>query len=195
VVYGIDTDETILHPDLLTSFHYDEIFGTALNRFCVQAVAGHPLTVYGKGYQKRGFLNIIDTLKCVELAVLNPPEKGKMRVLNQFTEIFSIMELAELVQRCAREVGLKIDIHNFPNPRIEKEEHYYNPVHTKLLDLGLKPKYLEHTLINSMLVKILQNKHRIDSSVIRQNVVWNKHTMNVLSIAEGREKRSREGSV
>ena len=107
VVYGIETDETNLHPELATSFHYDHVFGTVLNRFCTQAVAGIPLTVYGKGGQKRGFLNIRDTLQCVELAVHNPAEEGKCRIFNQFTEIFSINELANLVQSAAGKLGLK----------------------------------------------------------------------------------------
>src|SRR5713226_5374617 len=96
VVYGIETDETRLDERLATSFHYDETFGTALNRFCVQAVAGIPLTVYGKGGQKRGFLDIRDTIQCVELALLNPARRGEFRVFNQFTETFSVEELAKL---------------------------------------------------------------------------------------------------
>ena len=86
----------------MTRFDYDEYFGTVLNRFCVQAVIGHPLTVYGEGGQTRGFLNIRDTLQCVELAVANPAELGEFRVFNQFTEQFSVAELAELVARAGR---------------------------------------------------------------------------------------------
>ena len=110
VVYGIQTDETELDDRLLTRFDYDEVFGTALNRFCVQAVIGHPLTVYGKGGQTRGYLNIVDTLQCVELAVRNPAERGEMRVFNQFTESFSILELAELVQKAGSEVGIDVEV-------------------------------------------------------------------------------------
>lgn len=172
VVYGIETEETKLHPELATSFHYDEIFGTALNRFCVQAVAEHPITPYGKGLQKRGFLNIVDTLQCIELAALNPPEPGFMRVFNQFTEIFTIKELAEIVKKCAEQKGLKAEIQHIPNPRIEMEEHYYNPVHTKLLELGLKPTLLKETLINSMLDKIIEHKHRINKKIIVMNIKW-----------------------
>src|SRR5207302_9459050 len=95
VVYGIATDETELHPELRTSFHYDAVFGTALNRFCAQAVAGVPLTVYGAGGQKRGFLNIRDTLECVRLAAENPAERGEVRVFNQFTEVFSVLRSDE----------------------------------------------------------------------------------------------------
>ena len=136
VVYGIETDETVLDDRLLTRFDYDDVFGTALNRFCLQAVIGHPLTVYGKGGQTRGYLNILDTLQCVELAVTNPAERGEMRVYNQFTESFSILELAELVQKAGAEVGLDVQVESIDNPRFELEEHYYNPMHTKLLGPG-----------------------------------------------------------
>jgi len=172
VVYGIETEETRLHPKLTTNFHYDEIFGTALNRFCVQAVIGHPLTVYGKGNQSRGFLNIIDTLQCVQLAAENPPQNREMRVFNQFTEVFSVNQLAELVARCAEKIGLSTQIQNFANPRIEMEEHYYNPVHTNLSTLGLEPHYLEETLIESMLAQIKMHKEQIREDTIRMNVQW-----------------------
>ena len=137
-----------------------------LNRFCVQAVVGHPLTVYGKGGQTRGFLNIRDTLQCVELAVENPADAGEFRVFNQFTEQFSVGELAELVQRSAAELGFEIDIENVENPRVEAEEHYYNPVHTKLLDLGLKPSYLGDELVRSMLKTIERHRARVIDSAI-----------------------------
>lgn len=136
VVYGIDTDESVLDPRLINRFDYDEAFGTALNRFCVQAVIGIPLTVYGSGGQTRGYLNIRDTLACVELTALNPPEAGEFRVFNQFTEQFSVLELAYAVQRAARELGISVEVGHYENPRVEKEEHYYNAVHTRLLDLA-----------------------------------------------------------
>jgi len=172
VVYGIETDETKLHKGLATSFHYDEIFGTALNRFCVQAVAGHPLTLYGKGKQTRGYLNIIDTLQCVELAALNPPDAGKMRVFNQFTEVFSVTELAELAAKSGKELGLDVTIEHFENPRIEMEEHYYNPVHTGLPELGLKPHSLSDTLVDSMIKIIKENEERIRKELILIGVKW-----------------------
>ena len=138
VVYGVETEETAGADErLVTRFDYDEYFGTVLNRFCVQAVIGHPLTVYGEGGQTRGFLNIRDTLQCVELAVANPGDLGEFRVFNQFTEQFSVAELAELVKRAASEVGLEVEVKRFPNPRIEAEQHYYNATNTKLHDLGL----------------------------------------------------------
>jgi UDP-sulfoquinovose synthase len=160
VVYGIETDETKLDDRLATRFDYDDVFGTALNRFCVQAVIGHPLTVYGRGGQTRGYLNIVDTLQCVELAVSNPADPGEFRVFNQFTEQFSVMELAELVQRAGKEYGLDVRIESIDNPRVEAEEHYYNAKHTKLLDLGLQPHYLSETLVESMFGAIERHRDR-----------------------------------
>jgi UDP-sulfoquinovose synthase len=172
VVYGIETDETALDDRLCTRFDYDEIFGTALNRFCTQAVIGHPLTVYGKGGQTRGFLNIRDTLQCVELAVENPPEAGEYRVFNQFTESFSVGELADLVQRSAAEIGIESEINHLDNPRVEAEDHYYNPVHTKLLHLGLKPTYLGEELVESMLHALERHKHRVIDAAIDPKTQW-----------------------
>jgi UDP-sulfoquinovose synthase len=161
VVYGIETEDTILDERLSTRFDYDEVFGTALNRFCLQAVIGHPLTVYGKGGQTRGYLNIVDTIRCVELAILNPPEAGEYRVFNQFTEQFSVLDLARLVERAGREVGIDVRVDHLGNPRVEKEEHYYNAMHTKLLDLGLEPHLLSETLIESMFAAIERYKDRV----------------------------------
>jgi UDP-sulfoquinovose synthase len=172
VVYGIATDETEQDERLCTRFDYDEWFGTVLNRFCVQAVVGHPLTVYGKGGQTRGFLNIRDTLQCVELAVENPPEAGEYRVFNQFTEGFSVSELAELVQRSAGEIGLEVEIDHVDNPRVEAEEHYYNPTHTKLLDLGLEPSYLGDELVRSMLKTIERHRDRVIDPAIDPQTRW-----------------------
>ena len=172
VVYGIHTDETALDERLLTRFDYDEVFGTALNRFCLQAVIGHPLTAYGKGGQTRGYLNIVDTLQCVDLSVQNPPEAGEYRVFNQFTESFSIVQLAELVRRAGAEVGLDVTVDHVDNPRVELEEHYYNPAHTKLLDLGLKPHLLSETLIESMFEAIQRYRSRVIPDHIMPATRW-----------------------
>jgi UDP-sulfoquinovose synthase len=172
VVYGIQTEETALDDRLLTRFDYDDVFGTALNRFCLQAVIGHPLTVYGKGGQTRGYLNIEDTLQCVELAVMNPAEAGEMRVFNQFTEEFSVTELAELVQKAGAEVGLAVAANAIHNPRVELEEHYYHPIHTKLLDLGLKPHLLSETLIESMFAMIQRYQDRVIADHILPRDRW-----------------------
>jgi UDP-sulfoquinovose synthase len=172
VVYGMETDQTEIDPRLGTSFHYDEVFGTALNRFCVQAVAGIPLTVYGRGGQTRGFLNIRDTLRCVELSILNPPATGEYRVFNQFTETFTVAELAELVQRQATAVGLEVRVEHLENPRLEAEAHYYNPRHQKLVDLGLEPHLLSNVLIESMLTRIREHVGRIKPDIILPRVRW-----------------------
>jgi UDP-sulfoquinovose synthase len=172
IVYGIATEETKLDERLLTRFDYDEIFGTTLNRFCLQAVIGHPLTVYGAGGQTRGFLNIVDTLRCVELASLNPPAGGEYRVFNQFTEQFSVRELADLVARAGREVGLDVEVRHLDNPRVEAEQHYYNPTHTKLLDLGLKPHFLSETLIESMFDVLRRYRDRLITDRIMPRVRW-----------------------
>jgi UDP-sulfoquinovose synthase len=172
VVYGVHTDETVLDERLLTRFDYDEQFGTALNRFCVQAVIGHPLTVYGTGGQTRGFLNLRDTLACVELALLNPAEQGEMRVYNQFTESFSIRDLAVEVQQAGKEVGLDVEIREVENPRTEAQEHYYNPTHTKLLDLGLKPTLLSEDLVTATLSTLLQYKDRAIHDAIAPRTRW-----------------------
>ncbi len=172
VVYGIETDETKLDDRLATRFDYDDAFGTALNRFCVQAIVGHPLTVYGKGGQTRGYLNIVDTLRCVELAVLNPAERGEFRVFNQFTEQFSVLELAEIVQRAGKEYGLEVRIEPIDNPRVEQEEHYYNAVHTKLLDLGLEPHLLSETLVGSMFGVIDRHRDRVNVGRILPRDRW-----------------------
>jgi UDP-sulfoquinovose synthase len=173
VVYGIETDETRLDERLETSFHYDEVFGTALNRFCAQAVAGIPLTVYGRGGQNRGFLNIRDTLRCVELAILNPAREGEYRVFNQFTETYSVSDLADLVLQQGRKLGFAVEVSHIENPRVELEEHHYNPKHTKLLDLGLEPRCLSDVLVDSMIKRIAEFKHRIKRDIILPRVRWN----------------------
>jgi UDP-sulfoquinovose synthase len=170
VVYGQQTDETDLHTGLATRFDYDGVFGTVLNRFCVQAVIDHPLTVYGSGNQTRGMLDIRDTLACVELAVANPAEAGEFRVFNQFTESFSVTQLAEAVaQASPNSIKIAFDT---PNPRVEKEEHHYRPAHTKLLDLGLVPHLLSSSTIESMLSLAERNRSRVDENAIAPTVSW-----------------------
>ncbi len=172
VVYGIETEESAGDERLLTRFDYDEYFGTVLNRFCVQAVIGHPLTVYGEGGQTRGFLNIRDTIQCVELAVANPADLGEFRVFNQFTEQFSVSELAELVKRAAAETGREVEIRKYPNPRIELEKHYYNATNTKLHELGLEPHHLGEELVTSMLGIIDRYRDRVIERAIMPRTRW-----------------------
>lgn len=171
-VYGIETDETKIHPDLNTSFHYDAVFGTVLNRFIAQAVYETPLTVYGKGGQTRGFLNIKDTLRCVEIAIENPAERKEFRVFNQFTEQFSINDLANRVQSTAFSMGIDCKIDHVDNPRVEQEEHYYNAINTKLPDLGLEPHYLTDEVVSDMISEVKKNKHRVDVDILFPKVRW-----------------------
>ncbi len=173
VVYGIETDETAGDERLITRYDYDELFGTVLNRFCVQAVIGHPLTVYGSGHQTRGFLNIRDTLNCVELAASNPAAVGEFRVFNQFTEQFSVLGLAEIVKQAAEHLGYSVRIDHVDNPRVEKEEHYYNAIHTKLLDLGLEPTLLGEELVESIVHAIERYKGNVVESSIDPRTRWN----------------------
>ena len=172
VVYGLWTDETKRSETLYNRIDYDGVFGTALNRFCIQAAVGHDLTVYGKGGQTRAFLDIRDTLQCVELAALNPADKGEFRVFNQFTEQFSVLELAERVQRVASDMGMDVKIAHLENPRVEKEEHYYNAVHTKLMDLGLKPHLLSDELIRDLILTAQRYRDRVNFDVIAPSATW-----------------------
>ena len=172
VVYGIETEETSQDERLCTRFDYDEMFGTVLNRFCLQTVIGHPLTIYGSGGQTRGFLNIRDTLQCVELAVENPADPGDFRVFNQFTEQFSVSELAELVSAAGRHLGYEVQVDHVQNPRVEAEEHYYNASHTKLLDLGLEPSHLGEELVETMIHAIERHKDRVIESAIDPRTRW-----------------------
>ncbi len=171
-VYGIATEESGTDDRLVSIFNYDDIFGTVLNRFLVQAVGGFPLTVYGKGGQTRGYLNIKDTLACVELALLHPAAPGEYRVFNQFVETFSVNELAQKVQEAGRILGLKVEIQKIPNPRLEAEEHYYNPAHTGLLSLGLQPQYLDSPTLQEMLLLVQRHRERIDADLVLPRVKW-----------------------
>jgi UDP-sulfoquinovose synthase len=174
VVYGIETPESNLDDRLLTRFDYDESFGTALNRFCVQAVAGIPLTLFGKGQQTRGYLNILDTLQCVEITAHNPPKPGKMRVFNQWVERFSVLALAQHVRKAAQSVGIDVKIAHYQNPRVEAEAHYYNPDHNELYDLGLKPHLLDDTLVEQVIKRVVQYKDRIITDSIVPRIYWEK---------------------
>jgi UDP-sulfoquinovose synthase len=172
VVYGTMTDEVALDEALINRFDYDEVFGTVLNRFCTQAALGHPLTVYGKGGQTRGFLDIRDTVRCVELACLNPAAKGEFRVFNQFTEQFSVLDLAHLVQNAGKQMGLKVEIDYLSDPRVEAEQHYYNAKHSKLIDLGLAPHFLSDSLLDSLIDIAVRYRDRIDTALFLPRVNW-----------------------
>ena len=171
-VYGLSTDEVGSDPRLMPNFHYDDIFGTVVNRFLVQAVAGVPLTVYGKGGQTRGYLNIRDTLQCVQLAAAQPAAAGELRIFNQFTERLSVNEIAEKVRTAGKRMGLVVRIEAIPNPRKEAEEHYYNPVHSGLLELGLQPHYMAEEVVAAMLEEVISHKDAIDTGKIMPRVSW-----------------------
>jgi UDP-sulfoquinovose synthase len=172
VVYGTVTDEVALDEALINRLDYDEVFGTVLNRFCVQAAIGQPLTVYGKGGQTRGFLDIRDTVRCIELACLNPAARGECRVYNQFTEQFSVQDLALKVQEAGKDLGIKVEIDHIPDPRVEAEQHYYNAKHSKLLDLGLQPHYLSESLLDSLMNIALRYRDRVDPTIMLPQVNW-----------------------
>jgi UDP-sulfoquinovose synthase len=172
-VYGIQTDESLRGGDhFLPHFGYDEVFGTVINRFIVQAVVGVPLTVYGKGGQTRGYLDIRDTMQCVRLAVDNPALAGEMRIYNQFVETFSVNELAARVQEAGYAAGLDVQLQHLPNPRVEAEDHYYNPKHEALPSLGLQPHPLNTDELTGMIELVRRYQDRIDRDKIVRNVRW-----------------------
>ncbi|MFP5277030.1 MAG: NAD-dependent epimerase/dehydratase family protein [Acidobacteriota bacterium] len=172
VVYGVSTPETDRDELFINRFDYDGIFGTALNRFCVQAAIGHPLTVYGTGGQTRGFLDIRDTVRCIEITVANPPSQGEFRVFNQFTEQFSVLDLACMVKRAGAQLGLDVELRHMDNPRVEKEQHYYNAKNTQLRSLGLEPHCLSNSLLDSLLHFAVRYRDRVDKAQILPQVNW-----------------------
>ena len=172
VVYGTVSDEVEMDEALVNRFDYDEVFGTVLNRFCAQAALGYPLTVYGKGGQTRGFLDIRDTVRCIEIACLNPAKAGEFRVFNQFTEQFNVLELAQMVKESGKELGLKVEIEHLPDPRVEAESHYYNAKHSSLLKLGLQPHLLSNSLLDSVIHIAMRYRDRIDPSQFLPTVNW-----------------------
>ena len=171
-VYGIETDESIIDQRLRTIFNYDEIFGTIVNRFIVQAIVDYPLTVYGQGGQTRGYLNIKDTLQCVHLSEKKPAKKGELRIFNQIMETFSANDLAKMTQRVGSKLGYDVKIDHIENPRKEAEEHYYNPSYQGLLDLGVKPNYLTEDVLSKMFKVAERYKDFIRKDVIFKGVKW-----------------------
>ena len=172
IVYGFETDETALDVRMATRFDYDQIYGTALNRFCVQAAAGYPLSVYGKGEQIRGYINLRDTIRCIELAIASPAKEGEYRVFNQITEQFSLIDLAEMVVRQSNHFGLEAQVKHLPNPRVEAEQHYYNATHTRLIELGLEPHLLNETVLESQIELAIKHRERIDRNLIMPTINW-----------------------
>lgn len=171
-VYGMETEESKIDERLSTIFNYDEIFGTIINRFIIQAVIGYPLTVYGKGGQTRGYLNINDTMQCVQQSEKTPAEKGELRIFNQIMETFSVNDLAKLTTTAGNNLGLDVEIQEIKNPRKELEEHYYNPTYQGLLELGVKPHYLTQELLTEMIKKVMQHRKNIRKDVIFNGIKW-----------------------
>jgi UDP-sulfoquinovose synthase len=172
IVYNVQTSETGADPLLSNRFDYDGVFGTALNRFCVQAAMGVPLSVHGAGGQTRGWIDLRDTVRCIELALESPPEKGEMRVLNQFTEQWSVNELAGRVSSVADELGLHPSIDHVENPRVEREEHYYHAKCSKLVDLGLQPHLLSDETVAELLEAAIANRDRARLETVAAEIDW-----------------------
>ncbi len=160
VVYGTRTHE-ITNKENFTRFDFDEVFGTAINRYCAQAVIGHPLTVYGKGGQTRGFLALVDSIQCISLLLKNPADEGQYRVVNQFDEQYNVLDLANRVQAIGNKKGLDIDVQRFENPRVEKEDHYYKADHEQLKKLGFKATRHIDDEIGIMIDDLIEQKDRI----------------------------------
>ena len=174
-VYGISTDEMELdYENLSTAFHYDSIFGTIINRFITQTACKKDMTVYGKGNQKRAFLNISDTINCVSIACENPPKNGEFRVFNQFTEFCSLKEIATRIQDSANNNKIKSKISHIENPRIEEEDHYYNPKNTSLISLGLKPIIMDDKQIDKIFKLVKQNQNRVNFNTLNPYIKWKK---------------------
>ena len=174
VVFGTRIDAMKDDPRMATRFDFDQAFGTAINRFCSQAVIGAPLTLYGKGSQKRGFLPLRDSIQCFTLALENPPEEGEYRVFNQFEETYHIYQLAEKVQNVGNRLGLNVEVKHLENPRVEKEDHYFNPDHKHLLDLGYQPTHDMEKEIEITLKDLMKDKDRIEQcrEAILPDIRW-----------------------
>jgi len=173
VVYGTRTSE-ITDNKLMTRFDFDEVFGTVINRFCAQAVIGYPLTPYGKGRQRRGFIALVDSIQCLTIALENPPSHGEYRVFNQLDEIYGINELAEMVCEASNEVGIKAEIASVDNPRVELEEHYYEVDHDELRRLGFRPVRKIDEELEIMVADLVKFKDRVKAkrSAIAPTVRW-----------------------
>jgi UDP-sulfoquinovose synthase len=175
VVYGTRIDAMGNGDEcLLTRLDFDQSFGTAINRFSCQAVIGEPLTPFGKGHQRRGFLPLRDSIQCLTLAIENPPQAGEYRVFNQFEETYDITELAQKVKKAADKIGLNAEVHNLENPRMEAEEHYYHPDHQHLLDLGYQPTHDMEAELAIMLKDLVNYRSRIEAfkDVLIPDIRW-----------------------
>lgn len=174
-VYGSRIPE-IVNESLRTRFDFDEVWGTVVNRFCVEAVLGLPLTPYGKGGQTRGFISLEDSVEALRLLIENPPKQGEYRVVNQFMEIHSVNEIAQIVKEAGEELGLHVEIKHVENPRVEAEEHYYNPERRILESLGFTPKRFMREEVKNIIEDLLPYKERLErfKDVIMPKTKWRK---------------------
>ena len=172
IVYGFETDETEQDTRLATRFDYDQIYGTALIVSASRQPLAYPLSVYGKGEQIRGYINLRDTIRCIELAISSPAQEGEYRVFNQFTEQFSLLELAEMVVRQSSRFGLETQHKHFANPRVEAEQHYYNATHSRLIELGLEPHLLNEGVLEALIELAIRYHERIDRNLIMPTINW-----------------------
>ena len=186
IVWGTQTKETRLHPALVNRFDYDGEYGTVLNRFLVESAVGYPLTVHGTGGQTRAFINIQDTVRCVELAVNNPPAAGSpVKILNQVAETLRVKELAQLVS------GLTgAEIAYVPNPRKEAEENDLNVSNRHLRSLGLDPILLAAGLLDDTLEISSRYKDRINLAKIPARTAWNEDRSNALDAGSAGDIKS-----
>jgi len=171
-VYGIETEESSIDQRLRTFFNYDEIFGTIVNRFITQAIVGYPLTVYGKGGQTRGYLNLKDTLQCVHKSEQTPAKQGELRIFNQMMETFSANDLAEKTARVGQSLGYDVQIEHLENPRKEMEEHYYNPTYQGLIEIGVEPHYLTDEVMAEIFRSVALYKDQIRKDIIFHGIKW-----------------------
>ena len=155
-----------------TRFDYDENFGTVINRFCAQALTGIPLIIYGKGGQTRGLLSLTDSLKCIQIAIDNPPPRGTYRTFNQLAHIMNIQECDNLVSQVANDLGISTQIQHIPNPRKESEDHHYHVVTNNLHNLGYEPNLDFASVIRDTLVTLMPYKSLINKDIIYPTINW-----------------------
>lgn len=174
VVFGTRINEMTEDPRLSTRLDFDQAFGTVINRYCCQAVIKHSLTPFGAGYQKRGFISLRDSMQCLTLALEKPPSVEEYRVLNQFAEVYDVTELAHKVQVIAREEGLDVEISHLQNPRKELEEHFYEPDHAALFQLGYSPSMSIEAEIRIMLRDLMRYRDRIEArrDILIPDIRW-----------------------